>query len=329
LLTEESNFLRLNCLKIFFRCGLFFDHFFPFVGSDEWKAAQENFICYHPRSSNVLQKNSIKVTYKLLFTKNKDFVSTYPGSSSYGEVTESGVNLIIDTIQKTLLPLLSTQERRTFRMIDVGAGVGTTILHIAQKIHGQYAGIENDPIRCRFFGDSYKELLQDDCQVGNTNLAYLFKDLNEVRNYDFDIVYSFDEVFPLSDWRELVRTFLSSKRAKFFISFKPCKCKQGSNDLIEELVSSGLVLKTTLKVKMKISGEVSNAGVFIKQSFLDSKVSATKYFFPLDEEWEKCLGFWSPEKEEKLAAINNLLEDLNFHLTTELHERKHKKARME
>jgi hypothetical protein len=89
---------RLNCIKFFFRCELFASPPFPcFNVADLEKAAASNII-YHPRDVLANQKKSVQLIYCDLYTKNKHFVSTYVGSSAYGEITESGVNALVNAI---------------------------------------------------------------------------------------------------------------------------------------------------------------------------------------------------------------------------------------
>jgi len=84
-------------------------------------------IVYHPRDVLASQKTSIQVIYRDLYTKNRHFVSTYVGSSA-----------LIEAMKKHFLSLMSPQERRHLRLIDIGAGLSTTIMHFSQKIHGFY-----------------------------------------------------------------------------------------------------------------------------------------------------------------------------------------------
>lgn len=328
LLLEQNSFLRLNCMKIFFRCGFFAEPAYPCFVANDLENAASSTIIYHPRDVLANQKASIQVIYRDLYTKNRHFVSTYVGSSAYGEVTEGGVTALIEAMKKHFLPLMSPQERRHLRLIDVGAGLSTTIMHFAQKIHGFYGGIENDPIRSRIFAESFRTLIIDHHEdLGNMKLAYMFEDLQNVRNYDFDIVYSFDEVFTVQDWRKLMRTFLASSKAKFWITFKPLKSRRGSRKLLEELVDNGLVQQANVSVRMKVSGEVSNAGFFVKPHVLEEKAQAEIKLSELHDDWAGCKPFWSEDKEEKLEAINKLLAQLNDHLEDELHDRKRKKVR--
>jgi hypothetical protein len=291
------------------------------------KAAASNII-FHPRDVLANQKKSIQLIYCDLYTKNKHFVSTYVGSSAYGEVTESGVNALVDAIKKHFLPLMSAHQRRYLRLIDVGAGLSTTIMHFAQKIHGFYAGIENDPIRSRIFAESFKVLIKDHhADLGNMKLAYMYEDLNNVSIYDFDIVYSFDEVFTVNDWRKLKETFLASPKAKFWITFKPLKNRKESNELLQELFDDGLIKVANISARMKISGENSNAGFFLKPEVLKKKAPEKINLTTLHPDWTGCKKFWSEDKEENEEAVNKLLDQLNEHLENEMHERKWKKVR--
>jgi hypothetical protein len=167
---------------------------------------------------------------------------------------------------------MANQERRSFRLIDIGAGFATSIMHFAQKIHGFFAGIENDPIRCRIFGNSSKRLIQDHHEdIANMKLAYFFKDLNNVNIFDFDVIYSIDEVFTLNDWRKLMHTFVESPKAKFWITFKPLKFREGSNSLFSEMMDNDLIHLESLSVQMKGSQEVSKAGFLVKRVFWKQK----------------------------------------------------------
>jgi hypothetical protein len=106
----------------------------------------------------------------------------------------------------------------------------------SHKMNGYYAGIENDPIRSIIFAESFKQLLLDHPQLlGNINLVYFFKVLIEYDFYDFDIIYSFDEVFAVNHWRKVMSTYLQSPRAKFWISFKALKNRAGSSALLQEM----------------------------------------------------------------------------------------------
>jgi hypothetical protein len=101
---------------------------------------------------------------------------------------------------------MSAHQRRYLRLIDVCAGLSSPIMHFAQKIHGFYAGIENDTIRSQSFAESFKFSLRT-----TTKLVYMYEDLNNVSIYDFDIIYSFDKVFTVNDWRKLKETCLASR----------------------------------------------------------------------------------------------------------------------
>ena len=69
-------------------------------------------IDYHKRGKDTLERFSIKLSYKYLWEENKHLVST--GASTYGEVTQLGVNQIIKNIQKEFLSLLSEKEIENF-----------------------------------------------------------------------------------------------------------------------------------------------------------------------------------------------------------------------
>jgi hypothetical protein len=68
--------------------------------------------------------------YTNIYRQNADFVSTFSGSPSYGEITENGVEALIQGINTYFLHLMTHQERRNFRLIDNGAGLATSIMNL-------------------------------------------------------------------------------------------------------------------------------------------------------------------------------------------------------
>jgi hypothetical protein len=129
LMVEENSFLRLNCMKIFFRSGLYADPMFPCFDPDDLELAASSAIMHNPTDVMAVQDASIPIIYKDLYSNNSHFVATYSGSSSYGEVTENGVDLTIEAIKRNFLSLLSPQERRSMRLIEFGSGLCTTNVH--------------------------------------------------------------------------------------------------------------------------------------------------------------------------------------------------------
>jgi hypothetical protein len=163
-------------------------------------------------------------------------MSTFVGSSSYGEITKSGVKEMVKGIQGHFLNLSTSEERRHFRVLDIGGGLSTTMLHFAQKMNGYFAGIEVDPIRTIIFLRNYEQLLEENQGlIRNFKYHYLHKYLNDLAICDFDLVYSFDEVFIQKDWEKVMETFLASPGCKFWITFKLFKNKQWSKDLVSLL----------------------------------------------------------------------------------------------
>jgi hypothetical protein len=155
-----------------------------------------------------------------------------------------------------------------------------------------------------------------------TKLVYMYEDLNNVSIYDFDIKYSLDKVFTVNDWRKLKETCLASRRAKLWITLKPLKSRKESCELLQELLDHGLVKVANIIARMKISGENTNAGFFIKPGVLKNKAPEEISLTTLHQDWTGCRLFWFENKEENMEAINNLLAQLN-----ELHDRKWKKVR--
>lgn len=93
----------------------------PCFVADDLELAASSAIMYHPTNVLAVQNASIPVIYKDLYSNNSHFVAT-ADSSSYYEITENGVDLMIEAIQRNFLSKMTSQERRNMRMLDIGAG---------------------------------------------------------------------------------------------------------------------------------------------------------------------------------------------------------------
>jgi hypothetical protein len=80
-------------------------------------------------------------------------------------------------------------------------------------------------------------------------------------------------------------TFLASPKAKFWIPYKPLKNRKESCELLQELLDHGLVKVANISARMKISGENSKAGFFIKPGVLKNKAPEEISLTTLHEDW--------------------------------------------
>jgi hypothetical protein len=222
--------------------------------------------------------DALKEVYSTLFSKNRHLVST--GKSTYGEITKGGVEKFIEAIKEYFLKHLKTpQQRKNFRMLDVGGGLMTTITHIAQEIDGYYCGIEYCPDRCKLFCLSFQKLLGKNV-LKNANIAYKWGNIMDITHFDFDLVYSFDETMKRDHWDHMLTVFEHSPRCKFLITFKPLKDVAGNTDefvLMRE--RHKLKYLADIKVVMKCKPEVCHAGFFIKQHLEGSPKGAGKFLY--------------------------------------------------
>jgi hypothetical protein len=291
---EENEFLRLNFLKVLLRKGLLLKPEFPPFKALNLGAYHRSKISHHKRGEDVEGKFSILQGYQYLWKPNKDLVST--GASSYGEITRNGVEILIDSIRENLLILLSDEEMKHFRVLDIGGGLMTTMFHMAQKIEGFYCGIEYCPVRANLFAQSYMNLLENHQEdIKNIKIAYLMENLTSFSIFDFDLVYAFDEAFSTQDFTHMISVFLRSPRAKFFVIFKPLKNRSENRQVQRLLEISGLHLHSVLQLKMKGSFEISNAGLYIKQSYLRNPQESGEDLSEIAREWRGCASFWNAE----------------------------------
>ena len=145
-------------------------------------------------------------------------------------------------------------------MIDVEAGLMTTLAHIAQEIKGQYCGLEICPTRARLSALSYERLLKTNV-LHNTKIAYVWDDVKNVTKFDFDLVYAFDETMDPCVWIHMMEVFKSSPRCKFLISFKTQKDVLGNlNDFYHMVEDYEVKCVHTEKVKMKMKPKMCSAG---------------------------------------------------------------------
>ena len=161
----------------------------------------------------------------------------HSATSTYGEIEYDGVEKMIRGIQENFLHYLDDEQELDFRVLDVGGGLMTTMIHFAQKIKGYYCGIKLRPVRSKLFVNSFKQVLEKKLLI-NQNIAYLWKDVREFSIFDFDLVYTFDECFSNQDWKHMMNIFNISPGFEFLISFrytKPKKVtKRERDDMIEE-----------------------------------------------------------------------------------------------
>jgi hypothetical protein len=124
-------------------------------------------------------------------------------------INKSGVYKLIDYIHLHFFKYLSPEEKSNFQMVGVGAGLMTSLVHIAQKIKGQYCGLEICPTRAQLFALSYKRLLATNV-LHKTKVAYIWEEVKNATNFDFDQVYAFDETMNPYAWMHMMEVFKSS-----------------------------------------------------------------------------------------------------------------------
>jgi hypothetical protein len=316
----SSDFEAINFTRIFLRKGLFLDPVFP--AFQEMNLRTREFLnCTRRCNPNEAPLDQVIDTiYYELYFKNKDLDSN--GSSTYGEITRGGVRRIIDAIQTVFIPLLDNDSACKFRFLDVGAGLMTTVVHIAQEIPGFYCGLELCANRSRIFATSYKRLLQSGV-LQNDKIAFVHDDVKSVQSFDFDCVYAFDEAFSQEDWEHMLEVFCNSKRAKFLITFKTMKVRAGNKAKMRDMMEEyGLEHLKTVELKMKISHEVCNAGFFKKKvlpNIPDSTRSEEPYMLT-------CNSFWNSNNKGQL--LDELIHQIDEDNDAKKKERKHKKSKI-
>jgi hypothetical protein len=258
-------------------------------------------------------EDATKVLYSELFYKNKDLVGAV-GSSTYGEINKAGVYKLIDCIHVYFFKFLSPEEKSNFQMVDVGAGLMTSLVHIAQEIEGQYCGLEICPTRARLFALSYKRLLATNV-LHNTKVAFVWDDVKNVTSFDFDLVYAFDETMDPYSWMHMMEVFKNSPRCKFLISFKTQKDILGNiNDFRHMVDDYELDCVHTEKVRMKMKPEICSAGFFVKDSIKNrimptvSDVTGTIHEggYP---SWSNLFQEWN--STNRVALLHNLIQEID------------------
>jgi hypothetical protein len=251
--------------------------------------------------------------YQILFYNNMDLVST--GESTYGEITKAGIVKIIALIrEKFFIYLPSAEQKKNFSMLDVGAGLMTSITHIAQELGGYYCGIENCPDRARLFATSYADLLETKVLV-NTNIAYKWGGVEEETIFNFDCIYSFDETMKQEHWDHMMKVFHESPKCKFIITFRCCKDKIGNtNDYVLMVREYGLVLLHDQLVYMKLKAENCHAGFFVKKELWqqreDGLLTAANLTASVEQNWAECLQFW--DTEDKIGPLKEIINNIDI-----------------
>jgi hypothetical protein len=149
------------------------------------------------------------------------------------------------------------------------------------------------------------------------------KNVTRFSIFDFDLVYAFDEAFSKQDFTHMISVFLCSPRAKFFVIFKPLKNSSKNGQVQRLLEILALHLHSVLQLKMKGSFETSNAGLYIKQSYLRNPQESGEDLSEIAPEWRECALFWNSE-----AAFESI-KDLHERILEKLKQDKetHKKKR--
>jgi hypothetical protein len=78
-------------------------------------------------------------------------------------------------------------------------------------MHGNNGEIQKEPVRSICSAESSNNCFWKIC-------SFL---LNQFETYDFDIIYSFDELFAVNHWREIMSTVLQSPRANSGFPSRP------------------------------------------------------------------------------------------------------------
>jgi hypothetical protein len=162
---------------------------------------------------------------------------------------------------------LNKAEAAAFRVIDLGAGLGTILAHIAQMIPGEYVCIEYDPMRAWQFITSFERILKNHPEgLRNSKIAYAILDIVALYLYDCDLVYTYDKAFPPSLFDKVLKTFVASPRSEFMIMLKAAKASPGYRDLQRQLKAASLKEVIRLPLQKKGSSETSNAMFLIKEN---------------------------------------------------------------
>jgi hypothetical protein len=262
--------------------------------------------------------------YTIMYEENEEVSHSLEGT--YGEIDLDGVKKLINGIQENFLNAMDDQCCKNFRVLDVGGGLMTTMIHFAQKIKGFYCGIESCPVRSYLFASSFKKVLAEDLLV-NRKIAYFWKDVKYFKIFDFDLLYTFDECFCLADWHHMMSVFKISPRCKFLISFKNLKPQAGQKESLESMIENyGLENLQNIEVKMKVSGEDCIAGFFVKKSFLNNELmDATNYSInDVNPEWSAVKPFWG--EEDYSNKLDQMIWNLEHHLNFAKGQRKYRKS---
>lgn len=297
----ESSFSLTNFFISFVRQGLFFEPEFPAL--KELGLREADYIhCLRKMDRKMVLNDLPDVSYLFLYYKQMDSLST--GFSTYGEIKRSCVTVMIRKIQELFLVDLNKKETEDFRVLDVGGGLMTTMIHVGQVIPGKYCGIEACLCRSLLFSSGFLNLLKKDIKLINDNIAYVNCDVKEVDIFNFDLVYAFDEAFSEEDFESYLQTFAQSPRAKFLISFKPLKTRCGNKLLLESMIKKyDLIFVSSFSFQMKISNETCNAGFFKKNIADHIKTPKGK-----DSITKECEKFWfAKNKKGAILDFQNII----------------------
>jgi hypothetical protein len=88
--------------------------------------------------------------------------------------------------------------KKEIPILDVGAGLMTTLVHMAQEFEGFHWGVNVCQERARLFANSYKILLRKYIW-NNKKIAYIRNDVKDV-----------DETMPPDAWYKMMESFCQS-----------------------------------------------------------------------------------------------------------------------
>jgi hypothetical protein len=103
------------------------------------------------------------------------------------------------------------------------------------------------------------------------------------------------------------------------------KTRFENSQIRDALEKTGLILLSTLPLKMKVSSEACNAVFFVKSSFLNQPVDLCANMNHIEEEWKECIPFWNIDT--LLPSLEELEDSIIETLDTDKFGRKIKKLR--
>lgn len=195
---------------------------------------------------------------KMLYAINNklDEQHFHNGGPTYGEFTDIGVHSLIQAILDHVVPL-----RRGFRIADAGAGTFNTMAKLSYVFpEAEFVGLEVDAGRVQLACEGMNKLMGEKIYgkliFKEPKWAYFKADLEDVKLWDVDLIYAYDEVINQQTMKIMFEAISASPRVKFFFSSRMFVKNKETNELIKN-AGLDVILMTDFQIRKKKSAEAS------------------------------------------------------------------------